>query len=151
MMPPTVRDREVSKNGVCCVESVGAYEVQVNAKTLDIPCPCWIVLAVSYTSELRLLLTTTSRLFSLQNCNSPSFPVSLHCKALFQPIFDAASGRDMRLTKHPRCIFTPPPERLGCEDGQTHCHWPLATGHWPATGPACLSPPKSSIGLDGMS
>lgn len=23
MMPPTVRDREVSKNGVCCVESVG--------------------------------------------------------------------------------------------------------------------------------
>lgn len=101
----------------------------MNAKTLDIPCPCWIVLAVSYTSELRLLLTTTSRLFSLQHCNSPSFPVSLHCRALFQPIFDAASGRDMRLTKHPRCIFTPPLERLGCEDGQTHCHWPLA-GHW---------------------
>lgn len=68
-------------------------------------------------------------LFSLQHCNSPSFPVSLHCRALFQPIFDAASGSDMRLTKHPRCIFTPPPERLGCEDGQTHCHWPLA-GHW---------------------
>lgn len=95
----------------------------MNAKTLDIPCPCWIVLAVSYTSELRLLLTTTSRLFSLQHCNSPSCPESLHCRALFQPILDAASGSDMRLTKHPRCIFTPPPERLGCEDGQTHCHW----------------------------
>lgn len=37
----------------------------MNAKTLDIPCPCWIVLAVSYTSELRLLLTTTSRPFQV--------------------------------------------------------------------------------------
>lgn len=117
----------------------------MNAKTLDIPCPCWIVLAVSYTSELRLLLTTTSRLFSLQHCNSPSFPVSLHCRALFQPIFDAASGSDMRLTKHPKCIFTPHQR-----DWDVKMARPTATGHWPATGPACLSPPKSSIGLDGM-
>lgn len=117
----------------------------MNAKTLDIPCPCWIVLAVSYTSELRLLLTTTSRSshFNIATLrHSQCRFIAEHCSSQFLMPLLAATCASPSIQD----AFSLPHQR----DWDVKMARPTATGHWPATGPACLSPPKSSIGLDGM-
>lgn len=145
MMPPTVRDREVSKNGVCCVESVGGtserQDTRYSMSVLD--CLGSVLHERTSSSSYDDFSSLPGSHFNIATLrHSQCRFIAEHCSSQFlMPLLVETCA-----SPSIQDAFSLPHQR----DWDVKMARPTATGHWPATGPACLSPPKSSIGLDGM-